>query len=108
MLYNICNMCGQDLPDMSTLTLGCCMALGSCIHIRQIPSAHVTYITCCFVRERIKEKISTIYAIENQVYCMESTVQWLVNNCLGTCSTHIQAPILTHIQAPILTTHAQC
>ena len=55
-------------------------------------SSHVTatyyllncyYITllypCWFVRGRIKEKISTIYAIKYQVYCMENTVQWSAN-----------------------------
>ena len=26
-----------------------------------------------------QEKISTIYAIKDQVYCMENTVQWLIN-----------------------------
>ena len=34
---------------------------------------------CWFVRGRIKEKISTIYAIKYQVYCMENTVQWTAN-----------------------------
>ena len=34
---------------------------------------------CWFVRGRIKEKISTIYAIKYQVYCMENTVQWSAN-----------------------------
>ena len=34
---------------------------------------------CWFVHGRIKEKISTIYAIEYQVYCMENTVQWSAN-----------------------------
>ena len=45
MLHNICNMCSRDLPDMSALALGRCVPAGSCIHIRQIPPAHVTYIT---------------------------------------------------------------
>ena len=36
-------------------------------------------IFCWFVRGRIKEKISTIYAIKYQVYCMENTVQWSAN-----------------------------
>ena len=31
------------------------------------------------MRGRIKEKISTIYAIKYQVYCMENTVQWSAN-----------------------------
>ena len=35
--------------------------------------------SCWFVRGRIKEKISTIYAIKYQVYCMENTVQWSAN-----------------------------
>ena len=34
---------------------------------------------CWFVCGRIKEKISTIYAIKYQVYCMENTVQWSAN-----------------------------
>ena len=34
---------------------------------------------CWFVRGRIKEKISTIYAIKYEVYCMENTVQWSAN-----------------------------
>ena len=34
---------------------------------------------CWFVRGRIKEKISAIYAIKYQVYCMENTVQWSAN-----------------------------
>ena len=41
-LHSICNMCSQDLPDMSTLVLGHCVPSDSCIHIRQI---HVTCIT---------------------------------------------------------------
>ena len=44
-LHNICNMCSRVLSDMSTLTLGHCMPSGLCVHIRQIPPAHVTYIT---------------------------------------------------------------
>ena len=43
-LHNICNMCGWDLPDMSALALGCCALSDFCVHIRQIPPAHVTYI----------------------------------------------------------------
>ena len=38
----------------------------------------VNISNCWFVRGRIKENISTIYAIKYQVYCMEYTVQWLV------------------------------
>ena len=49
MLNNICNMCGWDLPDMSALALGRCAPSGSCVHIRQIPPAHVTYITCALM-----------------------------------------------------------
>ena len=36
-------------------------------------------VYCWFVRGRIKEKISTIYAIKYQVYCMENIVQWSAN-----------------------------
>ena len=46
-------MCGQDLPDMSTLALKL-----MCVHIKQIPSAHVTYIT--YVTEFVKSGL--IYA----------------------------------------------
>ena len=38
-------MCGWDLPDMHELALGRCALSGSCVHIRQISPAHVTYIT---------------------------------------------------------------
>ena len=41
MLHITCNMCACDLPDMYALIP---RALG--IHIRQIPRAHVTTITC--------------------------------------------------------------
>ena len=57
-LYNaerffICRKCyityvymgSRDLPDMSAIALGCCVPSGSCIHIRQVTPAHVTYIT---------------------------------------------------------------
>ena len=42
-LHNICNMYGQDLPDMSTLSLGRCAPLSLCIHMRQIllPMLHM-------------------------------------------------------------------
>ena len=45
-LHNICNMGSRDLPDMSALALGHYTPSGSCVHIRQITPAHVTYITC--------------------------------------------------------------
>ena len=48
-LHNICNMGGRDLPDMSALALGRCAPSGSCVHIRQITPAHVTYITWCII-----------------------------------------------------------
>ena len=41
---NICNMCGQDL-HMSALTLGHCVPLGSCIHIKQILPTQGIYTT---------------------------------------------------------------
>ena len=44
-LHNICNMGSRDLPDMSALALRRCAPSGSCVHIRQITPAHVTYIT---------------------------------------------------------------
>ena len=48
-LHNICNMQGHDLPDMSVLALGHCAPLCSCVHIRQITPAHVTYTMYHFV-----------------------------------------------------------
>ena len=44
-------MCSRDLPDMYALSP---WAMG--IHIRQIPHAHVTTITCTTLRGRIKGK----------------------------------------------------
>ena len=44
-LHNVYNMCSRDLPDMSTLALGHALR-AHCVHIRQIPPAHVTYIAC--------------------------------------------------------------
>ena len=41
MLHITCNMCTRDLPDMYALS-----PRASGIHIRQIPRAHVTTITC--------------------------------------------------------------
>jgi len=45
-LHISCNMCTRDLPDMYALSPRACgpQALG--MHIRQIPHAHVTTITC--------------------------------------------------------------
>ena len=40
-LHNICNMGSHDLPDMSTLALGCCAPSCWCVHIRLITPAHV-------------------------------------------------------------------
>ena len=34
----------SDLPDMYALALGHCVPSGLCGHIRQITSAHVTYV----------------------------------------------------------------
>ena len=49
------------------------------IHSYTVHTDIHTMSTCWFVRGRIKEKISTIYAIKYQVYCMENTVQWSAN-----------------------------
>ena len=39
-LYNICNMCGRDLPDMSA----------GLMHTYQVnPSCRVTHITCTHI-----------------------------------------------------------
>ena len=43
-------MGSRDLPDMSALALGRCAPSGSCVHIRQITPAHVTYITCVLMQ----------------------------------------------------------
>ena len=42
----ICNMCARDLPDMYALIPRACSPRASGIHIRQIPCAYVTTITC--------------------------------------------------------------
>ena len=60
-LHNICNMCSQDLPDMFALTLRRCTPLGLCVHIRQIPPAHVTYITYTMVMSYIKDAAGCIF-----------------------------------------------
>ena len=44
-LHNIGIMCSWDLPDMSAPALRCCAPWSSCVHIKQIPPVHVTYIT---------------------------------------------------------------
>ena len=44
-LHNICNMRSRDLPDMYARARGRAAPEGSCVHIRQITPAHVTYIT---------------------------------------------------------------
>ena len=45
-LHNTCNMCFCDLPDMNALIPWACGPQASGIHIRQIPHAHITTITC--------------------------------------------------------------
>ena len=48
MLHITCNMCTRDLPDMYALSPRACGPRASGIHIRQIPRAHVTTITCTY------------------------------------------------------------
>ena len=46
-MYTLCyiyNMGRSDLPDMFALTFECCAPSGSCVHIRQIMTAYVTYV----------------------------------------------------------------
>ena len=54
-------MCSWDLPDMSVLALGRCALSGSCLHIRLIPPAHVTYITCNTGKKLLYIRISKVY-----------------------------------------------
>ena len=66
MIHNTCNMGACDLPDMYALSP---RALG--IHIRQIPRAHVTTITCCLVginNSTILEE-GVLIALEEQTEC---------------------------------------
>ena len=49
-LHNTCNMFIHDLPDMIAL-----IPRASGIHIRQIPHAHVTTITCTYTLLMAKE-----------------------------------------------------
>ena len=68
MLHNICNIGSGDLPNMSALTLGCCAPSGSCVYIRQITPAHVTYI---------------IYPISNMYYNITS---YFINRVICNCN----------------------
>ena len=40
----ICNMGWRDLPDMYAQARGYAAPEGGCVHIRQIPTTHVTYV----------------------------------------------------------------
>ena len=71
MLHITCNMCTRDLPDMYALSPRACGPQASGIHIRQIPRAHVTTITYCILRGRIKGFNSAIYAIKCQQVVIE-------------------------------------
>jgi len=55
-LHISCNMCTRDLPDMYALSPWACGPRALGIHIRQIPHAHVTTITCITLRGQIKGK----------------------------------------------------
>ena len=48
-IHITCNMCARDLPDMYALIPRACGPRASGIHIRQIPRAHVTTITCAII-----------------------------------------------------------
>ena len=57
---------------------------------------------CWFVRGRIKEKISAIYAIKYQVYCMENIVQWSANTVvilILVCNQYSKQPPLISLHA---------
>ena len=45
-IHSTCNMGARDSPDMYALSPRACGPRASGIHIRQIPRAHVTTITC--------------------------------------------------------------
>ena len=53
-IHITCNMCARDLPDMYALIPWACGPRASGIHIRQIPRAHVTTITCNTFTPQIK------------------------------------------------------
>ena len=55
------------------------LLFSECINVATLLILSIYLSICWFVRGRIKEKISTIYAIKYQVYCMENTVQWSAN-----------------------------
>ena len=75
-LHNICNMRSRDLPDMSALALGHCAPLCSCVHIRQITPAHVTYITCTVQTVHVLTLMICSYKdIDNTVYCKSFKVE---------------------------------
>ena len=54
-IHNTCNMGARDLPDMYALSAWACGPQASGIHIRQIPHAQVTTITCTHMNTDILE-----------------------------------------------------
>ena len=84
-------MGSRDLPDMSALALGRCAPLGSCVHIRQIIPAHVTYITYMYVCKYICTYNQTAHVhidIHTAWICIHACV-WLCTyyNYLSFCSS---------------------
>ena len=82
-LHNICNMGSRDLPDMSALALGRCAPSGSCVHIRQITPAHVTYITCYRIGHKFGgRKVWRIWRIlpnRQTLFAKHHTIQLLLS-----------------------------
>ena len=76
-LHNICNMRSGDLPDMSTLALGHCTPLCSCVHIRQITPAHVTYITCTIQTVHVLTLMICFYKDIDNTVVQDGKVSWI-------------------------------
>ena len=95
-----CNMCSWVLPDMSALALGRCVPSDSCIHIRQIPPGHVTYITCKPILEssltRYDKPVSVIsvYSLCCSLTC--TTVQARAASYFSVWPTHVIANAAFH------------
>ena len=69
-------MCNHDLPDMSALALRCCMPSCSCVHIRQITPAHVTYITCHPLKQ------APIISLFIKEFCVRKQLDWDNIDCV--------------------------
>ena len=81
MIHSTCNMGARDSPDMYALSPRACGPRASGIHIRQIPRAHVTTITCMVSIMIITVLYRPNGFITMAVYieaCVLEPLQWLM------------------------------